>query len=197
MRGYHQINHTTQDDRYPEVFAYLGNIYQNYSNDVRILSYGCSYGNECFSIRKYFPQAMIYGFDISKKCIRVANKYNKDKRIFFTDSLENIKFKFDIVFAMSVLCRWIDTKDKEDCGNIYPYCEFNKSVELLDKFLQEEGFFVIYNANFRFTDTNSSKKYTPIIIDEKLESGFVTKFDSSNKVLPDQDYKYIVFKKIN
>ena len=50
-------------DRYTEIWADLSK--SNYLSN-RILSYGCGFGEECFSISKHFPNSKIKGVDIQQ-----------------------------------------------------------------------------------------------------------------------------------
>ena len=62
-RGLFQPYATTVERRYPHIFEFvrikLGN------HPARILSFGCSTGEEVFTLRKCFPAATIKGIDIN------------------------------------------------------------------------------------------------------------------------------------
>ena len=49
-------------DRYPELFRAAS---QQMPDATRILSYGCSTGEECATLTRYFPAAEIVGTDIN------------------------------------------------------------------------------------------------------------------------------------
>ena len=102
---------------------------------------------------------------------------------------------FDVIFAMSVLCRHPVTAGLDDCAPIYPFSTFENACEYLAGLLTEEGFLVIYNANYRFTDTRVSERFIPIDIPAVTESGFVTKFDVDGHRLSDQTYRHCVFQR--
>jgi hypothetical protein len=102
---------------------------------------------------------------------------------------------YDAVFAMSVLCRWPETKNKQNCKNSYSFNKFNEQVRLINRLVKPTGILIIYNTNFRFTDTEIADYYIPIQIPEYNDSGFVTKFSSENKYLIDQEYKFSIFRK--
>jgi cyclopropane fatty-acyl-phospholipid synthase-like methyltransferase len=195
--GFNQISDATEENRYPEIFDYIKNLTSN-NNAAFILSFGCSYGPECKSLRYYFPNAFIIGYDIFEKNINIAIKENNDNKTVFTASWENVKEKkgFDIVFAMSVLCRTPHTLKKKDISKIYPFLKFEEQISQLDTIIRKDGLLVIYNANFQFTDTNSSQKYEPLIMPNFYDSGCIPKFDKNNMLLRDQKYPYSVFRKI-
>ena len=176
----HQLTSTTWQNRYPAIFEATQ---KNATGKKNILSYGCSTGEECFSIRQYFPEAIITGADINEKNLLKARKKNNDSNISFINSdSKSLKTKgsFDIIFAMSVLCRWEDTKDIENCKNIYPFTKFDESINFLINLLNKDGLLVVYNSNFKVEDSTASTLVMPLEIDSILESGFVHKFDINN-----------------
>jgi hypothetical protein len=199
-KGYNQISNVTNYDRYPEIFHYISYIYNTgISRPLKILSFGCSYGLECLSLRKYFPDAIITGFDINEDNIIKAKKLSYDDNMFFTSNwgkIIQIKF-YDIILAMSVLCRWPQTQNVKNCEKIYSFYQFQTQIVQLDNLLKENGIFVIYNANFRFSDTSVYSKYECINIPKYNDSGFVTKYDKNNLKLESQNYPYSIFKKNN
>jgi chemotaxis methyl-accepting protein methylase len=104
--GYHQIDNFTKPNRYPEIFRYVSSLLQG-NREMKILSFGCSVGLECFSLREYFKTTTIIGYDINQKNITVAKANNIDPLIlFFSDWTDVCKKEYyDAVFAMTVLCR--------------------------------------------------------------------------------------------
>jgi len=118
----HQRKISTSYNRYPEIFE----VTRNYSNSKfpnprDILSFGCSTGEECFSLREYFPAARIIGTDINKSNLKICNNKNFDKNIkFIYSNSENLlkENPYDLIFCMSVLCRWPDTKNIDDISSI-------------------------------------------------------------------------------
>ena len=197
--GYHQISDFTEYNRYPEIFEFVKCIFRKDTEEINILSFGCSHGEECFSLRKYFNNAWLTGYDISKRNIEIAIKNNTDKCIYFTSLWEDINKNnyYDIIFAMSVLCRSPHTQNKMNCSKIYSFKQFNDQIILLDKLIKVNGILVLYNANFLFTETAICQKYQPIAIPDYDSSGVITKFDKYNKRLTNQNYIYSLFVKIS
>lgn len=87
---------------------------------------------------------------------------------------------------MSVLCRW-----PEDTGE-YSFKLFNDTLVDIDKLLNVNGFLVIYNSKYLFTDSDIFYKYSIINTDCK-NTGFVTKYDKNNNIV--NNYSYYFFKK--
>lgn len=182
----HQLTSTTSYDRYPELFSAAKYYVEGLGlNDIRILSFGCSTGEECFTLRKYFPHAKIFGTDIDRLNLLQANKFNSDPAIqFFYSNDENIKQHgpYHIIFCMSVLCRWEDTRDLKDCSAVYPFEKFDKTVVQLSDCLVPGGVMVIYNSNFCLEESSVGKLYDIVPV-SLPDSGFVHKFDRNNKRL--------------
>jgi len=180
----HQLTSTTSIDRYPTLFAEAQRaLLQEVSSSLKILSYGCSTGEECFSLKSYFPEAQIIGADINKRNLEKAEKKNSSNRIkFIYSSPENLLAMgpFHAIFCLSVLCRWEDTKDLSNCEKIYPFIKFNETVEQLKELLQPRGILVIYNSNFCFEDTSSFSEFEALNTPSITNSGFVHKFDRNN-----------------
>lgn len=170
----HQTHTTTNLDRYPDIFQYVKSIFPN---PLNILSFGCSSGEECFSLQKYFPQSNIFGVDINNEALELAKSNNKFELVKFFNSIDVVP-NVDIIFTMSVFCRWPETSDLEH-NNIYHFNDFNEEILSLDKKINNNGLFVIYNSNYYFSETSVSEKYS--YIDVSLRDEFVRKFDKNGK----------------
>ncbi|MBX2967382.1 MAG: methyltransferase domain-containing protein [Cyclobacteriaceae bacterium] len=179
----HQLTSVTSENRYPDLFECSKQATANFESDkIRILSFGCSTGEECFSLRQYFPLSHIIGADIDRANLEAANRKNKDKQIDFIFSNEtNIKNTgpYQAIFCLSVLCRWEDTKDLTNCEKVYPFSRFDKTLKMLSGHLVKGGILVIYNSNFRFEDSGLFSDFE-VVPTTHPDSGFVHKFDKDN-----------------
>jgi len=197
FKDQHQLTSTTAEDRYPELFTEAVRL-SNPQSVSKILSYGCSTGEECFSLKKYFPSASILGVDINKSNLRKAEEKNSGEGISFRFSNdENIISggKYQVIFCLSVLCRWEDTKFVTNCERIYPFVKFETTVEFLTNQLEVGGLFVVYNSNFRFEDTQASKKFEIMSTPSVVDSGFVKKFKSNNDEL-NETHIHCIYRKV-
>ena len=193
----HQIHNYTQHNRYPALFLASQKLMQNTPN-LKILSFGCSTGEEVFTLNQYFPNADIVGVDINKKNIKKALQNNTTQKNTFSYEIEstlNENKPFDIIFVLAVLQR-TENRDESifDSSMIYPFEKFNTKIEELDYFLKKGGLFVIDQADYFFEDCKVSSKYE--IIDGAYN--FIRErymFDKHNKKFPTYTLHHRIFKK--
>jgi SAM-dependent methyltransferase len=71
---------------------------------INILEYGCGIGMNLQYLIQYFPNANIFGCDISAKSIEVASGNNSSVNFFHIDddNVKENKDKFDLVFVSNV-----------------------------------------------------------------------------------------------
>jgi len=76
-----------------------------------ILDFGCGIGNVDPYIRKYFPDAQIYGVDVSEESIKIAEEKQRDAGVSYAalredwqsaDQLGEFGVSFDLVFISNV-----------------------------------------------------------------------------------------------
>ena len=72
----HQGPNKTALNRYPEIFAAAAAAAPNAQ---RILSFGCSTGEECVTLANYFPGAQIVGTDINPLNLLKARKHRSER----------------------------------------------------------------------------------------------------------------------
>lgn len=189
-----QLANTTGLNRHPDLFSFCQKKFDNAGN-IKILSFGCSTGEECFTLKEYFPNAAISGCDINKKSLKTAaakNTFN-DIRFFFY-SKENI-FKendFDLIFANSVLCKQPEDKVVNNISGIFPFKRFNDIIKELDSALKCQGLFVIRHSNYRLEDTEVGFKYECL---SSTETDFPL-FDKNGQKIAGKNNKGEIFKKI-
>jgi chemotaxis methyl-accepting protein methylase len=183
-----QISTATKYNRYPEIFSELTKIIKN---PDKILSIGCSTGVECNTLSNlYYTKSKIIGLDINTKVISNNKKNNKNKNITYYDNLSDLnKYnKFNLIFAMSVLCRWPESKVE------YTFQTFTETLDLIDNLLEKNGYLCIYNSKYLFTDTELFKEKYKIVTTSHKETGFVYKYTLDNKITT--NYPYFLFQKI-
>lgn len=182
-----QISNATDYNRYPEIFREVSSIIP-FPN--QILSFGCSTGLECETLHNlYFKNSKIVGLDISEKLINENNKKNNYNNITYFSNINKINKKSDIIFVMSVLCRWPETDGE------YTFQTFTDTLNIIDTLLEINGYICIYNSKYLFTETELFKEKYQIIETIHKETGFVYKYHNNNSKI-DYNYPFYLFKKI-
>jgi SAM-dependent methyltransferase len=74
---------------------------------LNMLNFGCGVGKSEPHIRHYFPQAALYGADVSEKSLKIAADRNRSIANLYFKHFENIEdfnpgILFDIIFAANV-----------------------------------------------------------------------------------------------
>lgn len=203
-----QLHGNTSEDRHPEIFARAAELASRGrapGRALRVLSFGCSTGQEAFSLAtKYFgsdPEVRIIGLDVNAQAIEQARRHNPAPgrvEFFVSGDRELARHgPYDVIFAMSVLCVWPETALVEDISPYMTFEDFEKHLKNLDAHLRPGGHLVIYNASFCFTDSRVAEKYEPIEIDGSRDSGFVKKFDVRNRSRGENfTYPHVIFRKV-
>jgi hypothetical protein len=165
-RAYAQTCEYTRADRYPTVFSGVQRLASERGNPAsKILSFGCSTGAECFTLRTYFPDTEIVGLDINRKSLGFARDANSDSRIRFLESSPAIVREngpYDLIFANSVFCRWPLSDHVSDLSRYYPFSRFEEAIGDLDASLNVGGMLVVINPNYDFRDCDVSRRYEVI-----------------------------------
>jgi hypothetical protein len=194
----HQISNYTEHDRYPNLFGACQNLMDE-REAITILSFGCSTGEEVFTLRNYFPNATILGVDINKHNIKKAARHNRDINIHFSHHVKESLSKygpFDIIFALAVFQR-TENRDENtvESTHIYPFEKFNAKVFELNRYLKDEGLFVIDHSDYRFEDADVAYRYRPVAGDHNgvAQRGLYDK--NNQKIKGDQAY-HRIFKKL-
>ena len=176
-----QQKNNTEYNRYPHLFEFVKD-----AKDKNILSFGCSTGEECFSLcTEYVHSCQVVGYDIDKNNIERASiknrSFSSSNDLLFTSNLQVNKFKsyFDYIFALSVLCLWPETKNKRDISTIFPFDNIQIILKELDSMLKVGGFFIIYNSNYSFENSEVYHKYKAI--NPGTDIGFVKRFCNNGK----------------
>lgn len=173
---------TTQLNRHPDIFKALNDRFGD--RKIRVLSFGCSTGEECQSLSEYLPLAEIVGVDVNRKSIEKAQlNYSSESISFFHMETSGLKKlgEFDLILAVSVLCRYPESNLVEDSSSLFPFDLYNDSVDKLSAVLKPNGFLFIRSSNYRFMDTAISKDYQVVNFKGQRQPERFPKFDSHNK----------------
>lgn len=178
--GCHQGPNTTALNRYPEIFVAAAAAVPHAH---RVLSFGCSTGEECISLASYFPKAQIVGADINPVIVLKAMKKHRSDRIRFIYASDHILKRcgrFDAVFCMSVL----RMPEPAHLSGQYPFERFQERALFLESLVKPGGILVIHNSSYRFSDTAHHSRYEKIPVDAEYDEGVFLP-DGVTKVEPD------------
>ncbi len=193
----------TAFDRYPAFFSFVKERLSGIEVP-RVLSFGCSTGEEVFSLHRYMPNAEILGIDINPRSIEICNKrlkFLKGSPIAFkcaglTDPA--LEGDFDAVFSCAVFRHGsLKSLRPQYCGDILDFGRFDETVSALCRQLKVGGYLVIWHAHFRFRDTSSYKYFRPVFnwSDEASRDNPV--YGPDNRLLSNVQYSEAIFLKIS
>jgi len=199
----HQLSHATAIDRYPSVFQDVARLaHRAVGDSLRVLSFGCSTGEECATLRNYFPGSTIIGTDVSPRILRVARqkwKHLDNVTFVLSSELLDMREVFDVVFAMSVLCKHPETEDKQNIASIYPFQRFEEAAGQLSALVRAGGLIVIFNSNYHFEDTAFADSFEAVDIgaayDDRLKTPVVL-FAPDGARLEDQSRVRVAFRRL-
>ena len=200
-KGLFQPHGTTSIDRYPGIFQHVRELVAD-SVDVRILSFGCSTGEEVFSLRRYFRDASIAGIDINPFNIAVCRFRRVKagvKRVSFAvagSTAGEADSSYDAIFAMAVFRHGeLNTSPPPiTTGDVIRFADFERSVAGLARVLKPGGLLIMQNAMFRFCDTSAAKEFETVLSVKRDEPAPL--YGRDDCLLPDAETCDVVFRKI-
>ena len=159
----HQTAPFTWLDRYPDLFDLTAKLAPD---AARILSFGCSTGEELISLRARFPDAEIVGAEINarSRAIALANVAGDARTTLVAP--QDVAGLFDVVFALSVLQR--DPRgiaalvEAKHLAARYPFARFDEGVCSLAARLRHGGLLCVTNALYRVEDSSVAAELEPI-----------------------------------
>jgi hypothetical protein len=158
----HQSTPFTAEDRYPELFDLAATTQPN---AARILSFGCSTGEEIAAIRARFPEAGIDGAEINPRSRRFAARRHQGDTHVRVIAPSAMADSYDIVFALAVLQREphrIEEAGIEDLSPIYPFAKFDGAIDDLAERLSPGGLLCVANAHYRVEDSRAFATLEPV-----------------------------------
>jgi SAM-dependent methyltransferase len=170
--------------------------------DVRLLSFGCSTGEEVFSLRHYFPQAVIKGIDVNRLNIATCRsrlRRARDNGISFETAAspagEPAAF-YDAIFCMAVLRHGqLALPGITRCDHLIRFEDFAAAVQDFSRCLKPGGLLVIRHSNFRLADAPAGAGFETILQVEIPKPERLPLFGSDNRLLRDASYPDTVFRK--
>lgn len=158
----HQISTDTAEERYPELFDLAARLRPD---AARILSFGCSTGEELVSLRRRFPAAEIVGAEINPRSRRIARRRVVEDARTMVVAPPTVEGNFDMIFALAVLQREphkIAEMEVEDLTPFYAFQRFDETVTALVRRLALGGLLCVYNAHYRVEDSSVAAEVSPV-----------------------------------
>lgn len=197
--GLMQPSGHTRPDRHPELFA-LARQWVGDGPGHHLVSFGCARGDEVFSLRGYFPTALITGIDISPRRIRQcrarARKAGAGAALDFVvaASAEHMApASADAVFAMSVLRHGDLSASPSRCDHLMSFADFEQLTASLARSVKPGGLLVIRHACFRFLDTAAAAAFEPIL--RRPRDRQAPLYDRDHRFMPLENEETVMFRR--
>jgi SAM-dependent methyltransferase len=191
----------TLPDRYPWLFEFA-RLHVPDGAGTRLLSFGCSRGDEAFSLRKYFPAAAIKGIDIDPRNVAIgisrltaANAGGITFAEAATTGAE-ASSSYDAIFCLAVLCLGDLTCSQEQrCDPHLYFDEFDRMVTDFARCLRPGGLLLLHTANFRFSDSSVAPDFDVVLEADASQLAPDAVFGRDNRLLKGVRYHEVAFRK--
>jgi len=203
LAGEYQTYSYTRPDRYPWLFEFAAARLGS-RRPLSILSFGCSRGDEVFSLRGYFPSAALKGIDINPRNIarclarvRAARSPNMTFAVAASTAGEPTS-SYDAIFCLAVLVSGdLTTSGAQRCDPVLSFERFDELVADFARCLKPGGLLVLHTTNFRFCDTAAAVEFEVVLEADPAHLAPDVLFDRNNRLMPGerQRYRAVAFQK--
>lgn len=158
---------------------------------IKILSFGCSVGDEVASLRYWFPKSEIYACDIDKRLVSICRRTFTSAgptEVFFSNE-KNITAHgpYDLIVASAVLCR---NPAPNNYAEEFPFSQFDDILSLFDSNLRDGGIIAIPNTGYPFSESSICKDYRAIRSDVGVGVSFVNVYRKDGSIFLKQEPSY-------
>jgi len=199
--GLFQPSPKTMPDRYPQFFEYARSALHDMPTP-RLLSYGCSTGDEVFSLHSYLPHAVVTGIDINPYSIEICRRRLRARpspNIHFTCAASpeaEPESHYDAIFCMAVLRHGdLMAAPPDTCMPLFDFAKGEALVTALARCLKPGGLIVFWNVHFRFCDTRVAEQFDVVFADPRHPKANFPLYGADNRRLDVPAYCDAVFRK--
>lgn len=205
----------TRMNRHPALVALVA-THLAQRDAPRLLSFGCSTGEEAFTLADYLPGAAIDAIDANPACIAQAQatqaqatQTQATQAQAATEHPGRIRFAcadtpdafapdlYDAVLCLSVLRHGdLDARVPERCTALLPFARFAAAVAALDTCVRPGGLLILWGCNFRFGDTPTAAGYR-VIARPTMRAHPGPFYGPDDRLLPVPSYADFAFLKID
>ena len=176
----------TLPDRFPALFARCRQEF-GAEGSPRLLSFGCSTGEEVLTLARYLPKARIVGVDLNRWCLRQCRrKAGRNGNLSFLHARSagfDAARGFDAIFCLAVLQRG---ENAEIEGTVlktgFLFRDFAAAIAMLDAKLKPGGLLFIDQADFSFMDTPTFAAYDALEFAMSERTRVRPLFDRENRL---------------
>jgi SAM-dependent methyltransferase len=199
VQGQFQPYNHTLPDRYPWLFKFASARLHD-GPALRLLSFGCSTGDEAFALRKYFPTANIRGIDIDSRNVAVcearARAANSQSMSFVAGATTNgeLASSFDAIFCLAVLCHGdLTVTAAQRSDPLLRFEDYELIIADFERCLKPGGLLLLHTTSFRFSDTASARNFDTVLEAELADLAPDVVFDRHNRLMPGERYRPVAF----
>lgn len=158
-------------------------------SQIKILSFGCSIGDEVATLSYYFPESKIYGCDTNRNVADFAQKSVGELGEIFYSSEAGISRRgpFDLIVVSAVLCMHPAPVNFKE---LFPVEKFDEYIDMIDSNLTNGGILILTNCSYRFCQTDKGADYTTIRSDIVTSNGFVNVYQRDGSLYLSQASTY-------
>ncbi len=180
----------TLPDRYPWLFDFARTALEGMPA-TRLLSFGCSRGDEVFSLRRYLPDATVRGLDIDPANIAACaarSRLEGDQRMAFavgSTTLAEPAQHYDAIFCLAVLCHGdLTVTGARRCDPLMRFEDFERTVADFARCLKPGGLMFLHTTNFRFGDTATAAEFEAVLEARPEQMAPDVQFGRDNRLIP-------------
>lgn len=177
-----QTNNMTFFSRHWSELEVLRRLKPN-DDELSILSFGCSTGEELLGIDALFPRAALFGCDIDWTCLQASRALLRERATIFDASVAQINRHgpYDIVLCNSVLLS--HTRMFEGRVRGVDPALWSDTLDLIDSVVKPGGILQIINSNIPFRYHRAFSRYQPIRSNVLFGANFVDMFTPEDEPL--------------